>query len=123
MLTPGRYNGLVIYQGTTFDVTFTWRQPIVSPATVGTPVDLTGYTARMQVRSSIASDEVLLELTTENGGITLGDVAGTIALHLDATDTAALEFTSGVWDLELVSADVVTRLLGGRLKVSKEVTR
>jgi hypothetical protein len=123
MLKPGRYNGLVVYQGATFDVTFTWRQPVVSPATVGTPVDLSGYTARMQIRQSVASTDTLLELTTEDGGITLGGTDGTITLAIDAADTAAVTWTSGVWDLEMVIGDSVTRLLYGRIKVSKEVTR
>jgi hypothetical protein len=46
-------------------------------------INLTGYTARMQVRSTLESAEALIELTTANGRIALGGSAGTITLdHL-----------------------------------------
>lgn len=123
MLTPGRYDGLVIYQGATFDVTFTWRQTAVPPALLGLPVDLTGYTARMQARVAIASTDTLIDLTTENGKLILGGMDGTVRLLLSDVETAALTWSRGVWDLELDSGGDVTRLLYGRIRVSKEVTR
>lgn len=89
-----------------------------------TPIDLTGYTARMQIRSDVDSDTVLVSLTTENGGITLGGTDGTVTLLISATATAALTWDEGVYDLELVSSGgVATRLVSGRIAVSDEVTR
>lgn len=90
------------------------------------PVDMTGYTARMQVRSSAASDVVLLSLTTGNGRIFIDNVAKTIALSISADDTAALTFTRGVYDFEMVSpggTPVVTQLLRGGMTVVEEVTK
>lgn len=88
------------------------------------PVDLTGFTARMQIRESLESTTTLEELTTENGGITLGAAAGTVALLISATDTAALDFSTAVYDLELISgAGIVTRLLYGDITLAEEVTR
>lgn len=88
------------------------------------PVDLTGYTARMQVRPSAGSNIVLLDLTTENGGITLGGAEGTITRYVDAMQAAALAFNSGVYDLELMDGSGhVTRLVTGAACVSREVTR
>jgi hypothetical protein len=69
---------------------------------------------------------VVLELTTENGGITIDDAAGKVSLEISAAQTSALTMTSGVYDLEIVSDDatpVVTRLLAGKVTVSPEVTR
>ena len=78
----------------------------------------------MQVRSSVDSPAVLLELTTENGRIRLGGPSGAIELHLSAQETAAIEWESGVYDLEIEFAGgQVRRLFAGRVKVSKEVTR
>lgn len=111
--------GISILQGETFSRVFTWNagEP---PA----PVDLTGCQARMQVRAQVASPDVLLELSTANGRIVLGGPAGTIALQLSATDTAALGFVAAVYDLEIVHADAtVRRLLAGQVKLSPEVTR
>lgn len=114
------YN-LEIEQGATFRQVFTWQDASTDPAT---PYDLSGWTARMQVRKTAASSLVVLELTTENGGITLGGAAGTVSLYIAATATDDLSPNfSGVYDLELVGPSDVVRLVQGALKVSAEVTR
>jgi hypothetical protein len=88
------------------------------------PVDLTGFTARMQIRETVDATAVLKSLTTENGGITLGDTAGTVDLLISATETAAFTFGNAVYDLELIDGSgIVTRLLSGNVSLSKEVTR
>ena len=111
-----------IYQGATFRKRLRWTNKAT-----GTPLDLTGCKARMQVRAEVESTEVLLELTTENGGITLGGTAGTIDFYVGATATAAFTWTSVVFDLEIVHPgslpDDVTRLAQGTVSVSPEVTR
>lgn len=113
----------VIYQGATFSKTLTWKTA-PDEDSPKTPVDLTGCTARMQVRAKIGATEVLLTLTTENGGITLGGTAGTIDLLIEAEDTAAITWTSGVYDLEIIFTNGdVRRLLYGEVVVSREVTR
>lgn len=90
-----------------------------------TPVDMAGFTARMQVRASEGSlGTPLLSLTTENAGIAIDNVAKTITLLISATDTAAITFLTGVYDLELVSSGgVVTQILKGDIIVQEEVTR
>jgi hypothetical protein len=87
------------------------------------PIDLTAMTARMHIRLAIDDEDAIVTLTTENGGLTLGGTAGTITVNLSATDTAALDFTTAVYDLEIISAGVVTRVLGGSVTLSQEVTR
>lgn len=118
MQDPGRYD-MTIWQGATFQRVFTWR--------VGTPaanVNLTGYTARMQLRTAANAATPALEATTENGRITLGGAAGTITLNLSATVTAALPANQYAYDLELVSGSgQVTRLIEGFTTVDAEVTR
>lgn len=93
--------------------------------TYSPPVNLASYTARMQVRSSQEANTTILDLDTGlKGGITLGGSEGTILIEVSATATAALNFASAVYDLELISpGGVVTRLLEGRVKLRKEVTR
>lgn len=109
---------LVINQGATFRHKFTWQDGKKRP------VDLTGYTARLQARESIESAAAIINLTTENGGIVLGGTTGTITLHLSAAATAAIMIKKLVYDLELVApnGDVI-RLVGGTISVSPEVTR
>jgi hypothetical protein len=110
---------LEIQQGATLSLVATWKD------SGGTAINLTGYTARMNVRETYSSSSAVLTLTTENNGITLGGSAGTITLSASATTTAALTAPfSGVYDLELVSGGgVVTRLLEGVATISPEVTR
>ena len=110
---------LSIDQGATFEKVITWKA-----GTPATPVNLTGCTARMHIRSEIADPVPLVELTTENGGITLGGALGTITLRLSAVATAALTWTTGVYDLEIVYPDArIRRLLSGTVAVSPEITR
>lgn len=112
-----KYN-LTLEQGSTYDSPqLTWKDGN------GTPYDLTGWTARMHVRSKISDATTLLELTTENGRIILGGVLGTINLHLTALETADITWSEGVYDLELVNGTYVKRFMGGKITVSKEVTR
>ena len=121
MTTPGQYT-LNIYKGATLDITFTYKD------SAGNPVNLTGYTARLQVRASVDTPGTpLLELTTTlvaGSGIVLGGAAGTIQLVAPAAATAAYTWDEGVYDLELISGTgVVTRLLQGPAKAWHEVTR
>ena len=117
-MIAGTYN-LTIEQGATLSRVLTWTD------SNDALVDLTGYTARAQARDGYDSDTKVVDLTTENGGITLGGALGTITLAMTATATAALSpMTDGRWDLELISAGgTVTRLVQGRCIISLEVTR
>jgi hypothetical protein len=111
----GEYN-FTIEQGATFNLLMTWRIDNV-------PVNLTGYTARLQARIDVDETDTILSLTT-GAGITLGGAAGTISLDQTATQTALLPKGEYVYDLELQSSGgVVTRLLQGELNISAEVTR
>jgi hypothetical protein len=90
-----------------------------------TPVDLTGYTARMQIKAKLTDTVNILSLTTDvNGGITIDNVAKTITLTITAVQTAALTFKTAVYSLEMVSSGgVVTELMSGKIAIEKEVTR
>ena len=106
-----------IEQGATFNLLLTWKIN-------GTPVNLTGYTARLAARVDVEDTEVILSLTTSNGGITLGGSAGTISLDQTATQTTILPAGTYVYDLELIASNsTVTRLVQGELLISPEVTR
>lgn len=88
------------------------------------PVDLAGFTARMQIRSKITDTEFLLELTSENSGITINNTDKTISITISAANAAALTWTSGVYSLELISSTgVVSTLMTGTVTVKQEVTR
>lgn len=114
---------LTIQQGATFRQRFVYKagETVASAA----PVDLTGCTARAQMRPDYASDSVWAEWTTENGGISLGGPSGTIDMFSSAAATAAMPADKGVWDMELVfpSGGDTLRILEGQTAVTPEVTK
>ena len=115
MINPGTYN-ITAWQGADYDKTFTVTQN-------GTALNWTGYSARMQVRDSSDATATLLSLTN-GSGITLGGTAGTIAVAITSTQSAAIPAGAYAYDLELVSSgNIVTRLLQGAFIVSGNVTR
>lgn len=136
-MVAGRYN-ITCQQGSTFDLQMTlqYTNPDYPANCVDVNVcpefllwDLTGYTARMQVRKYIDSATPIATLTTENLSsfrITLGNpnpTDGTISLFMRAEDTRAIT-TSGLYDIEIISpTNEVDRILQGEFILSPEVTR
>jgi hypothetical protein len=110
---------LAISQGATFRKRYVWKtgKPRV-------PVNLTGATARLQVRSNVVATTVLLELTTSNGGISLGGTDGSIELFLSPSATTAIPWSLGVYDLfvYMPSGDTV-HLIGGTVYIQKTSVR
>lgn len=111
---------LEINQGSNFSKLVTWKT-----GEALTPVDLTGCQARMQVRQKVESPAVLLDFSTTAGNIVLGGALGTVKYAImSATQTAAIAWTKGVYDLEIVFADgTVQRKISGNVTISLEVTR
>ena len=115
MINPGTYN-ITCYQGADWDRTFTITQS-------GTALNLSGYSAAMQVREAADSTAYLLSLTSGTG-ITLGGTAGTVAVTITSTQSSAISAGSYAYDLELIAgAGSVTRLLQGAFTVVGNVTR
>jgi hypothetical protein len=116
----GIYN-ITCNQGATFHRTITWTD------SARNAYDISAYTARMHVRTAANATSTIVELTTENGRISLGNTLSTkgqVNLLIAANTTANLVPGLYVYDLELVSgAGVVDRILEGNFKVSAEVTR
>ena len=112
---------ICIFQGATFDQVIYYET-----GTPSTPVNLTGFTAKMHIRSKPESKALILELSTTNGRITLnyGSNNGAIRLFIDDADTANLSVCDkAVYDLELYNGGVTTRILQGNVIISPEVTR
>jgi hypothetical protein len=87
------------------------------------PKDLTGYTARMQIREDIDDATEIIELLSPTDiDINLADARITITIADDVT--ALFTFEEAVYDLELEDSNgVTTRLIEGRVALTKEVTR
>jgi hypothetical protein len=115
---PAATYNFEVEQGTTL------VKPLVYKDSLGAPVNLTGYSAKMQIRPSISSEEVLLELSTVNGKIVIVPLLGKLTLTMSPADTSALTSRRARYDLEITAGDgSVTRLIEGEITVSREVTR
>ncbi len=126
-MAAGKYS-FIIEQGATLNFQVDWTDGN------GDPVDLTGYHARMQVRPSVESSQILLNLSSsmdmDGTGLNLSGsngisplASGSIGVIVSAASSSLLNFTEAVYDLELVNTNEVVRLLEGKVKLSKNVTR
>lgn len=125
-MAAGKYN-IVIEQGATYQVELQYKD------SNNQSIDLTGYSGRMQIRPSIGSPVSYLCLSSSlqpdgtglnfsgSNGIT-SPTSGAIGIYISAATSSLLTFTSGVYDLEIQSGSVVTRLIQGNVQLSKEVT-
>lgn len=107
-----------INQGTDLTV------PLVLKDSTGSPMDLTGYKASMQLRTNVANTQAVDTLTNENERIVIVPEEGKITLFFPNSVTETYPAQSLVYDIEIESGGgEITRILQGKIKVSPEVTR
>lgn len=107
----------------TLDQGATWNLEVIYKNANNAVINLTNYTAALQIRKAYDASVVALDLTTTNGGITITGAQGKIDITATATQTAAIVSGDYVFDLEIASGGVVSRILQGTVCVSPEVTR
>lgn len=125
-MAAGKYS-FVIEQGATLNFQINWTDES------GSAIDLSGYGGKMQIRqnyetsplitlsSSLQSDGTGINVSGSNGITPLA--SGSIGIYISAYSSSLLDFNEGIYDLELVKGNEVTRLLEGKVKLSKNVTR
>lgn len=100
-------------------------QTVVIPNVVdanGVPINPAGCTVKSQVRPRSDSTTVLHEWSTALGTATV--TTGQVTLIVSAATSSAWTWFDGVYDVELTDgAGKVTRIAGGQIQVSPEVTR
>lgn len=105
-----------IDQGADWYINFTYQSP------AGVPVNLTGATAALQVRTSPLAKTTVLSLTS-GSGITITANTGLIACRATAAQTTTIVNGKYAYDLEITQTGIVTRLVQGTIEVSPQVTR
>ena len=121
-MAAGKYS-FIIEQGATFTRTFKYK------TSGGAPIDLSSHSIRMDIRSSVDSPTTIIALnkstsTDQDSTIAVGgDGNNEIIVTISNADTADMSFSTAVYDLEIESLGVVTRILQGKIRLSKEVTR
>ena len=129
-MSAGKYN-FIIEQGATFTLEIQYKD------SGSVPINLTGYSARMQMRPSVASSTVYLTLSSslnpDGTGINMSGSNGTtplssgsLGIYISSCTSSALTFDQAYYDLEIYSGSTcpyTVRLLEGQVQLSKEVTR
>lgn len=110
---------LIIQKGATY------KKSMVYKNEDQTLVDLTGFTAEMQIRTGFEIEPIILTLSTTNGRIILGGALGTIDLLIDKETTKLLApAVKNIYDLELLSpSGEVIRLIEGIVTITDNVTQ
>ena len=134
-MSAGQYN-FTIEQGTTVDFEITYTDP------TGAPINLTGYSGAMQIRSNYADNSPVTYATLSSslqpdgtglnfsGSARMGlkpPTSGTIGVFISACSSSNFNFNVAKYDLELylpgAQCPIVSRLLEGQIRLSKETTR
>ena len=111
---------LFIDQFATFKTAFRWETK-----GTGLPVNLTGYSASMQIRRSHADSSALVSLTSSvGGGLTIEGTAGRVRIEIPSSTTSTLAAGRYVYDLVLTDlSSKKKRLVKGVAIVDAGVTR
>lgn len=121
-MAAGKYD-FTIEQGATVDFSITYKD------STGTAVNLTNYSARMQLRPDFADFTTTTYLTLSSSldndgtGLAITPISGSIKIFISAEKTDTLTFDSALYDLEIYSGSYVSRLMEGNVKLKRSVTR
>ena len=129
-MAAGSYS-FTIEQGATTDVELVYKD------SDSNPVDLTDYSAKMQLKNSVGGSTTYLTLSSslqaDGTGLNLsgsgGNPAskprssGSIRIYISHATSSTLTFGTAVYDLEIVAGVTVSKLLKGRFEVEAEVTK
>jgi len=132
-MAAGRYS-FVIEQGTTVNFEIQYKD------SNNNPIDLTDYAGKLQIRSGYADSSSTIYLTLSSSinpdgtGLNFSGSngstppsSGSIGIYIASCTSSALTFSEAFYDLEIYSGSgdcaYTVRLLEGKVKLSKEVTR
>jgi hypothetical protein len=127
-MAAGIYN-FTNEQGTTVDFELQYTDINNSP------INLAGYSGRMQIKSGFANDNPTTYASLSSSrypdgtGLNFSGSSGTkpvssgsIGIYISAVSSSAFTFAKAKYDLEITSGSTVTRILEGVITLSKEVT-
>jgi len=128
-MSAGRYS-FTIEQGSTLDFELQYKNA------TGSAINLSGYSGKMQIKSNYADNSPTIYLTLSSSlqadgtGLNFSGsngstptASGSIGVFISAATSSLLTFDTALYDLEIASGSIVTRILEGQVKLSKEVTR
>ena len=105
-------------QGTTFTFQIQYTQDDEV-----TPIDLTGSSAKLQVRDTKGGSKLAFSLTSPASGITINGPTGTLTIKMTPTQTNKLFYPKSSYDIMVVDSNGNRiKLLEGFLTLSRSVT-
>lgn len=133
-MAAGKYS-FTIEQGATTDFEIQYKD------SNSEPINLEEYTAEMRIRTSFGSTSELLYasssllsgevynktpsssfLSVSGSNLLTPLSSGSIGVYFGYDTTDALSFTDALYDIELTSGSFRTRILQGKVKLSKDIT-
>jgi hypothetical protein len=131
-MASGKYS-FIVEQGATTDFQIVYKD------SDGVAVDLSGYTAAMQLRDSKGGSTLYATLTSSLGdtytktsgsaflslsgsNLTTDQVSGSIGVYIGHGVTNDFSFNEAYYDIEITNGQIRTRLLEGAIKLTKQVT-
>lgn len=104
-------------QNTTFTFTVEYQD------NSGNPIDLTGASAKMQVRDTKGGQKLAFTLTSPLGGISLDGPNGKLTIKMTPTQTNKLFYPKSEYDIMLTDSNLnKTKLVEGFITLSRSVT-
>jgi hypothetical protein len=89
----------------------------------GLPIDLTGATAKMQVRDTKGGTKLAFTLTSPAGGITITPLLGKLTIKMTPTQTSKLFYPKSSYDIMITDSNTnKIKVLEGFLTLSRSVT-
>ena len=104
------------------NATFTFQVQYTEDDEV-TPIDLTGASAKMQVRDTKGGSKLAFTLTSPAGGITIDGPTGTLDIKMTPTQTSKMFFPKSSYDIMVIDSNGnKIKLLEGFMTLSRSVT-
>jgi hypothetical protein len=88
-----------------------------------TAIDLTGASAKLQVRDTQGGSKLAFTLTSPSGGITINGPTGTLDVKMTPTQTNKLFYPKSAYDIMVIDTNGnKIKLLEGFITLSRSVT-
>ena len=130
-MAAGQYN-FTIEQGTTTDFEIQYKD------SGSNPVDFAGYEASMSISTTLGGD-LIASITSSEGDVyakesgvnflslsgsnlTTPVASGSIGVYIGHQITDTFTFDEAYYDIELTTGEARTRILQGKVKLSKDVS-
>ena len=104
----GVYNNFIIQKGAT------WNETVIWTDANGNPIDLSSYSAKLQISTDYETTPILT-LSSPSSGIVKIDAEGKLVITATVTQTSTLATGYYVYELELTAGSTVNRIMEGEL--------